>query len=52
MKPYRHERESRDPEHEVEEEHGVLDTGGDVREAARDAPPTPHRPARVVEHGI
>ncbi len=33
---YRHEHESGDPEHEVEEEHGVLHTGGDVRESAGD----------------
>jgi hypothetical protein len=32
---YRHEHESGDPEHEVEEEHGVLHTGGDVRESTR-----------------
>ena len=27
------------PEEEVEEEHGVLDAGGDVGEPARDSPP-------------
>ncbi len=35
---HRHEHEAGDPEHEVEEEHGVLDAGGDIREPARDPP--------------
>jgi hypothetical protein len=39
---YRHEHESGDPEHEVEEEHGVLHTGGDVRESAGDPSPSSH----------
>ncbi len=39
---YRHEHESGDPEHEVEEEHGVLHTGGDVRESAGDPSPGSH----------
>jgi hypothetical protein len=39
---YRHEHEAGDPEHEVEEEHGVLHTGGDVRESTGDPSPGSH----------
>jgi hypothetical protein len=45
--PYRHEHEPRDPEHEVEEEHGVLDTGGDVCKSTWDTPPHSCRPVKM-----
>ena len=39
MISYRHEKQSAHPEEEVEEEHCVLDTGGDIGEPLRYPPP-------------